>query len=137
MAPRRSLLSGPAGRTDAARKTAATELAAAAVLAERVPVPPLLAEIHGLGRRARLDIGTDERTARSDDLGLTGREAEVLALLAAGRTNGEIGKALYIGTKTASSHVSAVLRKLGVTNRVETAAIAHRHSLDATEDPAE
>jgi DNA-binding CsgD family transcriptional regulator len=130
-----ALLSGTPGRTVAARNTAATELAAAAVLAERVPVPPLLAEIHGLARRARLEIGSGERTATNDDLGLTRREVEVLALLAAGRTNGEIGKALYISTKTASTHVSAVLRKLGVTNRVEAAAIAHRHLLDATEAP--
>ena len=132
-----ALLSGPAGRTVAARKTAATELTTAAVLAERVPVPPLLADIRGLGRRARLDIGTVEPTTRSDDLGLTRREVEVLALLAAGRTNGEIAKELFIGTKTASSHVSAVLRKLGVTNRVEAAAIAHRHALDAAEAPAD
>ena len=85
-------------------------------------------------------VSTSAPTSRrpdSDDLGLTRREAEVLALLADGRTNGEIGKALFIGTKTASSHVSAVLRKLGVTNRVEAAAIAHRHSLDATQGPAD
>ena len=50
----------------------------------------------------------------------------MLALLAAGRSNGQIGKELYISTKTASVHVSSILRKLGVTNRVEAAAIAAR-----------
>jgi DNA-binding CsgD family transcriptional regulator len=130
-----ALLSGPAGRSVAARNTAGTELATAAVIAERVPVPPLLTEIYGLAGRARLPTGVDEPTATNADFGLTPREREVLALLAAGRTNGEIGKALYIGTKTASTHVSAVLRKLGVTNRVEAAAVAHRHSLDTTNTP--
>ena len=54
----------------------------------------------------------------------TDRELDVLALLAAGLSNGQIGKELYISTKTASTHVSNILRKLGVTNRVEAASIA-------------
>lgn len=57
--------------------------------------------------------------------GLTDREQEVLALVAAGRSNREIADALYISTKTASVHVTNILRKLGVTNRVQAAAIAH------------
>jgi DNA-binding NarL/FixJ family response regulator len=48
----------------------------------------------------------------------------VLALVARGRTNGEIGAELFISTKTASVHVSNIIRKLGVTNRVEAAARA-------------
>jgi predicted ATPase/DNA-binding CsgD family transcriptional regulator/class 3 adenylate cyclase len=59
-------------------------------------------------------------------LGLTEREREVLVLLAAGRSNPEIGKALFISTKTASVHVSNILAKLGVTGRGEAAAVAHR-----------
>ena len=62
----------------------------------------------------------------ADALGLTPREAEVLALVAAGDTNREIGEALYISEKTASVHVSNILRKLGVTSRVDAAAIAQR-----------
>jgi DNA-binding CsgD family transcriptional regulator len=58
--------------------------------------------------------------------GLTDREREVLALLAAGRSNPEIGQALFISTKTASVHVSNILAKLGVSGRVEAAALAHR-----------
>ena len=69
-------------------------------------------------------------TALEDDhvsrLGLTPREAEVLALVAAGRTNREIGTELYVSEKTASVHVSNILRKLGVTTRVEAAAVAQR-----------
>jgi predicted ATPase/DNA-binding CsgD family transcriptional regulator len=61
--------------------------------------------------------------------GLTEREREVLALLAAGRSNPEIGQALFIATKTASVHVSNILAKLGVTGRGEAAAVAHRLGL--------
>ncbi len=59
-------------------------------------------------------------------LGLTSREAEVLALVAAGKTNREIGAELFVSEKTASVHVSNILRKLGVSSRVDAAAIAQR-----------
>jgi DNA-binding NarL/FixJ family response regulator/tetratricopeptide (TPR) repeat protein len=55
--------------------------------------------------------------------GLTAREREVLALLSQGRTNREIGAALFITEKTASVHVSNILAKLGVGNRGEAAAV--------------
>jgi DNA-binding CsgD family transcriptional regulator len=66
----------------------------------------------------------------SASLGLTAREAEVLALVAAGRTNRQIGQALFITPKTASIHVSRILAKLRVTGRGEAAAVAHRLGLD-------
>ena len=59
-------------------------------------------------------------------LGLTAREAEVLALVAAGQTNRQIGEQLFVSEKTASVHVSNILRKLGVTSRVDAAAVAQR-----------
>ncbi len=55
---------------------------------------------------------------------LTAREAEVLALVAQGRSNGEIGRALFISTKTASVHVSNILAKLGASSRGEAVARA-------------
>jgi DNA-binding CsgD family transcriptional regulator len=55
----------------------------------------------------------------------------VLQLVAAGRSNGEIGNALFISTKTASVHVSNILAKLGVSGRGEAAAVAHRIGLSA------
>ena len=58
--------------------------------------------------------------------GLTEREREVLTLLAAGRSNTEIGQALFISNKTASVHVSNIVAKLGVSGRVEAAAVAYR-----------
>ena len=57
-----------------------------------------------------------------DPFGLTGRELEVLHLLVQGRTNREIGEGLFISPKTAGVHVSNILGKLGVKNRVEAAA---------------
>ena len=59
----------------------------------------------------------------------TPREAEVLALLAQGRTNRQIGAALYISEKTASVHVSNILAKLGANGRTEAVAIAASRGL--------
>lgn len=92
---------------------------------------PLQAELQALARRARLDLGDAQapQTARGAALErfeLTPRELEVLALLADGRTNREIAGELFISDKTASVHVSHILSKLGVRNRGEAAAMAHR-----------
>jgi DNA-binding CsgD family transcriptional regulator len=54
---------------------------------------------------------------------LTPREREVLALVADGLTNPEIGRRLFISPKTASVHVSAILAKTGTANRAEAAAL--------------
>ena len=62
--------------------------------------------------------------------GLTRRELEVLRLVAAGRSNGQIAETLFISRKTASVHVSNILGKLGVHTRTEAAAAAHRLGLD-------
>ncbi|MFD0583002.1 helix-turn-helix domain-containing protein [Dactylosporangium darangshiense] len=60
---------------------------------------------------------------------LTDREREVLALVAEGRSNGQIATALYISPKTASVHVSNILAKLNVSTRTEAATHAHRLGL--------
>ena len=61
--------------------------------------------------------------------GLSAREIEVLRLVAAGRSNGEIGDELFITRKTAGVHVTHILDKLGVSNRVEAAMAAARLGL--------
>jgi DNA-binding CsgD family transcriptional regulator/tetratricopeptide (TPR) repeat protein len=85
-----------------------------------------------LARRARIDIGSDVSPAADSAarVGLTPREGDVLRLVAAGRTNRQIGEALFISTKTASAHVSNLLAKLGVSNRAEAGAAARRLDLD-------
>jgi DNA-binding CsgD family transcriptional regulator/tetratricopeptide (TPR) repeat protein len=71
---------------------------------------------------------------RQDTFGLSRREHEVLALIAEGRTNREIGERLFISQKTVGVHVGNILAKLGVSGRVEAAAVAIRLSL-AAHDP--
>jgi len=61
--------------------------------------------------------------------GLTGREVEVLRLIAAGHSNRAIAQALYISPNTVLHHVSSIFAKLGVANRAEAAAYAIRHGL--------
>ncbi|MDQ2690059.1 MAG: LuxR C-terminal-related transcriptional regulator, partial [Chloroflexota bacterium] len=60
---------------------------------------------------------------------LTERELQILPLLAAGYTNRQIGEALFISPSTAGVHVSRILGKMGVTSRVEAAAVAVRAGL--------
>jgi DNA-binding CsgD family transcriptional regulator len=98
----------------------------------------LRGEIEGLAARARLTLGDGEaaapepaQTAAEDPFGLTPRERQVLALVAEGRTNREIGEALFMAEKTASVHVSRILAKLDVRSRTEAAGVAHRLGLDA------
>jgi DNA-binding CsgD family transcriptional regulator len=68
-------------------------------------------------------------TEKRDTFGLSPREREVLALIAEGRTNREIGKRLFISQKTVGVHVGNILAKLSVSGRVEAAAVAIRLGL--------
>ena len=95
---------------------------------------PLQEQIERLAQRARIPLPDDADAAASPpestvaaDLGLTPREVEVLGQLAAGRTDREIADSLFISKKTVSVHVSNLLRKLDVTNRVEAGRIGQAH----------
>lgn len=109
---------------------AASGLRRAHAVATELGAGPLLAEIDAVSHRTRISVEGPTRVVLDEDsvhrLGLTPREAEVLALVAAGRTNRQIGDELYVSDKTASVHVSNILRKLGVNSRVDAAAVAQR-----------
>lgn len=89
--------------------------------AQRLGLAPMLEQLRALGSTP---VRAAEPTAD-----LTPRETEILALVAQGRSNGEIGKQLFISTKTVSVHVSNILAKLGAAGRTEAAAIARRRGL--------
>jgi DNA-binding CsgD family transcriptional regulator len=110
-----------------------TAVRQAHALASQVGAAPIADEAAALARRTRLSLEepqTGAVTAPPEDpldrFGLTEREREILALLAAGRSNPQIAEALFISPKTASVHVSNILAKLGVASRMEAAAVAHR-----------
>jgi DNA-binding CsgD family transcriptional regulator len=127
------------------RDAAAEAVRAGYTTAVRLGAGWLRREIEGLAARARLTLeperSGDEREARGsgtehdepeppeDAFGLTSRERQVLALLAEGATNREIGATLFMAEKTASVHVSRILTKLNARTRTEAAAVAHRHRL--------
>ena len=126
-----------AGNRDAACDAAGSALADVRRLGARW----LEDELVTLPQRARLELdeeagatsgesaGAGSDDAGEDPFGLTARERQVLALVAEGATNRQIGAALFMAEKTASVHVSRILAKLGVRSRTQAAAVAHRHHL--------
>lgn len=100
-------------------------------VANELGARPLIAAAEQLAGRARLRLTAPQPASSAEEnaaptLGLTSREAEVLSLVSQGYSNREIGEQLYVSGKTVSVHVSNILRKLGVTTRVQAAAVAQR-----------
>jgi DNA-binding CsgD family transcriptional regulator len=103
------------------RAHASELLSEAAALAQRIGMPVLLARASALGAQF------EHTRALPDDL--SSREVEILRLVAAGRSNREIGEELYISGHTVANHVRSILRKTGAANRTEAAGYAFRHAL--------
>ena len=119
---------------DAGQPATAAAPALRAAMAAADGHAPLLAQVRTLAERARITLQTPAATAPPPaeapaPFGLTSRELAVLRLLAAGKTNAQIGAELYISPTTAGVHVSNMLRKLGVSSRVQAAALAERAGL--------
>ena len=127
-----SLLLQPAG----SREDAAALLRRAAKLAADLEAEPVLREVTALAAAARISLDPVE-VAPADAAGalpgLTKREREILGHIVAGRTYGEIARALFLSEKTISSHVSNILRKTGCANRVDLARRAQHAQAHAPE----
>ena len=106
------------------REGARNHALAAVASAEQMRAAPLRRALAATVSRARL-----AGPAATADSVLTGREREVLALVAEGMTNREIGNQLFISEKTASVHLSNLMAKLNVTSRTEAVTVAHRRGL--------
>ncbi|WP_067534808.1 helix-turn-helix transcriptional regulator [Nocardia crassostreae] len=149
------LLLGKCAAALADRETAEADLAAAARICAAIGAPAfaveadaeraLLAARHGDAAAARALAERILPTARALDMppwierleaimkseaahSLSRREREVATLIAAGRTNREIAKSLFIAERTAQNHVQHILSKLGYTNRSQIAAWAAREA---------
>jgi DNA-binding CsgD family transcriptional regulator len=125
-----------AGRAPEARDVAAAARRTAAALG----AAPLLATLGAAGGPPARSVGRSVGGKVGGTVGgpaggpavapaLTPREREILALVAEGRSNGEVARELFISVKTVSVHVSNVLAKLGAGGRTEAAAIARRDGL--------
>jgi DNA-binding CsgD family transcriptional regulator/tetratricopeptide (TPR) repeat protein len=124
---------------DGDRRRASAAIAFTLETAAALGASPLEREAASLVARARLTIADEPDIAPAEPgpavvdeaarFGLTARERDVLALVALGRTNRQIGEALFITENTAGVHVSNILSKFGVSGRGEAAAMAYHLGL--------
>ena len=112
--------------TTRGRPRATAAVAEALAIAGELGARALARETETFRRRARLAA---PRSSGDERGRLSVREREVLALVAAGRTNRQIGNDLFISEKTASVHVTHILEKLGVGSRTEAALVGVRLGL--------
>ena len=110
------------------RDGAAKELEAVAAVTQRLGARPLATAAGDLARRGRLTV-PGLATPRDQVDPFTPRERAVLALVALGRTNREVGQELYISEKTVSVHLSRIMAKLGASRRAEAVATAYERGL--------
>lgn len=128
-----ALQAGAAGcldkSVDTRQLSEALDEAAKGEVALSAPVARRLARIlSGSGRDAKRQSYPDP---------LTGRESQVLQLLAQGLTNREIARSLFVSESTVRAHLRTVTRKLGVNNRVHAVARALQMGIVSTSEPEE
>jgi ATP/maltotriose-dependent transcriptional regulator MalT len=122
---------------DLARRERALAAAARAIGAEGVTAAlasgratPLAEVVDEASRFAPATLEPAPSPASARDFGLSAREIDVLRLLVEGRSDREIGSALFISHRTVMIHVSNILAKFGVTTRTAAVTFAHTHRLD-------
>lgn len=111
------------------RGEAVAQLRAAIDVADSLGDGLIVAQVRAFASRAGLsiDCAVAARRLGANSGDLTAREQQVLELIARGLTNRQIGEELFISAKTASVHVSAILRKLGASSRTEAATMTSRN----------
>ncbi|MEV4351370.1 response regulator transcription factor [Actinoplanes sp. NPDC049596] len=123
--------------TDRARLLPAVRAGARGYLSKDVDPNALVAAVRSVAAGHLLlepDVATSLLGAPPEDPPLTARERDVLALLAEGRSNREIARALVVAEKTVKTHVSSILLKLGLADRTQAALHAVRTGLAAGPD---
>jgi DNA-binding CsgD family transcriptional regulator len=125
-----------AGFAEGERDTGQQALRAAWATSRRIGANGITRAAAALARRTRTSLEAGTTTSGGAGAGLTGRERQVLSLVAAGRSNPQIATELFLARKTASAHVSRILAKLGVASRGEAAAYAWAHGLAGPDEPA-
>jgi DNA-binding CsgD family transcriptional regulator len=94
-------------------------------LARKLSMRPLMERVQALQEKA----AEQPTPVPAYPAGLTQREAEVLRLIAHGKSNREIAQSLILSVKTVDRHVSNIFAKTGASNRTETSLYATRHQL--------
>ncbi|WP_337002248.1 MULTISPECIES: helix-turn-helix transcriptional regulator [unclassified Microbacterium] len=112
--------------------------AASALLADATAIAERLGHVQLQDAVAAFTAAAGLRSAlpAADTDPLTARERQVLELIAEGLSNRQIGERLFISVKTVSVHVSAVLRKLGVSTRTEAALRQKESAIPVARQPA-
>jgi DNA-binding NarL/FixJ family response regulator len=115
-------------RTDSYDRVAGIMLGAEDYLVKPFDPDELLARVRRPLRPRAADPVTEE-TSDESTAALTPREREVLLLVAGGRSSAQIASELVISPRTVGTHIQHILAKLGVENRTQAAAVAHRAGL--------
>lgn len=117
---------GRALAESADRAAAASALQTAIAEADLLGAGLVSTEARAVAARAGISLEGGRAKPATDASELTARERQVLELIAQGLSNRQIGERLFISAKTASVHVSAILRKLGASSRTEAAFLARQ-----------
>jgi DNA-binding CsgD family transcriptional regulator/tetratricopeptide (TPR) repeat protein len=122
--------------TGAAHALVEPDLRAALAAAEQLGAAPLAAAVRELAERAGVRPGPRGAAPPPEHGPLTPRERAVLALVAEGRTNRQVGGELFISEKTVSVHLSRVMAKLGAGSRTEAVTLAYARGVLTPREPA-